>query len=286
MSDFLMRMARSSYERALTARALESERSLRRRALAAPSAPRVALSASRFDLIAEIKFRSPSVGALIAAGPDQDVAGRARAYEGAGAAVISVLTEPDHFGGHLHNLEDAARSVTIPIMRKDFLVDPYQIWEARVHGAAGVLLIIRMLDDVRLGEMLEAAGEAGMFVLLEAFDEADLSRIASRKITGASGAAVWTGVNTRDLTTLAVVPERLAEMAGHLQPGRISVAESGITTAGEAAGAAGLGYSLALVGTALMRAKEPGTLIREMLREGRAAREAPDEQVERTPEGR
>lgn len=286
MSDFLMRMARSSYERVLTARALESERSLRQRALAAPSAPQVALSANRFDLIAEIKFRSPSVGALIAAGGDQDAAGRARAYEGAGAAVISVLTEPDHFGGHLRDLEATVRSVTIPVMRKDFLVDPYQIWEARARGAAGVLLIIRMLDDVRLGEMLEAAGEAGMFVLLEAFDELDLSRVVSRKTNGASGAAAWIGVNTRDLTTLAVVPDRLAEMAAHLPPGRISVAESGITTAGEAAGAARLGYSLALVGTALMRAIEPGTLIREMLREGRAAREALDEQVERAPEGR
>ena len=271
MSDFLMRMARSSGARVVEARTREPEAELRRRAMATPAPPRVALSENRFDLIAEVKFRSPSMGTLIREDRERDVAGRARAYGDAGAAVISVLTEPDHFGGNLRDLEQAAHAVEIPAMRKDFLVDPYQVWEARACGAAGVLLIVRMLDDDRIGALIEAAGEAGMFVLLEAFDEEDLKRITSGAIRGASEETVWIGVNARDLATLAVVPERLARLAGRIPAERISVAESGISTADDAADAARSGYSLALVGTALMRAEDPGALVAAMLRAGRAA---------------
>ncbi len=271
MSDFLMRMARASRARVVEARAREPEAALRRRAMATPAPPRVALSENRFDLIAEVKFRSPSMGALIGEDRERDVAGRARAYGDAGAAVISVLTEPDHFAGDLRDLEQAAHAVEFPAMRKDFLVDPYQVWEARACGAAGVLLIVRMLDDDRIGALIEAAGEAGMFVLLEAFDEEDLKRVTSGAIRGASEETVWIGVNARDLVTLAVVPERLARLAGRIPAERISVAESGISTADDAADAARSGYSLALVGTALMGAEDPGALVAAMLRAGRAA---------------
>lgn len=279
MSDFLMRMARASGARAAEARVREPEAALRRRAMDTPAPPRVVLSGSRFDLIAEIKFRSPSMGNLIADSRERDVAGRARAYGDAGAAVISVLTEPDHFGGDLRDLEQAARAVATPVMRKDFLVDPYQVWEARACGAAGVLLIVRMLDDIRVGEMLEVAVEAGMFVLLEAFDKNDLDRITSGTIPGASAEAAWIGVNTRDLATLDVVPDRLARLAGRIPSGRVGVAESGILTAGDAADAARSGYSLALVGTSLMRAEDPGALIAAMLRAGRAAKNEPTNEI-------
>jgi indole-3-glycerol phosphate synthase len=272
MSSFLARMAQSSGARAAEARSLESETELRRRAMATFAPARVDFSENRFDLIAEVKFRSPSAGSLVDEDRERDVAARARAYAAAGAAVISVLTEPEHFGGSLHDLEQAARAVAIPVMRKDFLVDPYQVWEARACGAAGILLIVRMLDDDRLGAMLAAAAEAGMFVLLEAFDGDDLARIVSGTISGASSEAVWIGVNTRDLATLEVVPERLTRLASRIPSARISVAESGILTAGDAADAASSGYSLALVGTALMRSEDPGNLIAAMLGAGRAVR--------------
>jgi indole-3-glycerol phosphate synthase len=157
-------------------------------------------------------------------------------------------------------------------MRKDFLVDPYQVWEARACGASGVLVIVRMLDDERIVEMIRAADEAGMFTLLEVFDESDLARAAVRCVPKNPAHDLWIGVNTRDLTTLAVVPGRLEEMAGRMPQGTIAVAESGIRTAEDAAGAARLGYSLALVGTALMQAPDPGALIVSMLEAGRDAR--------------
>jgi indole-3-glycerol phosphate synthase len=132
-----------------------------------------------------------------------------------------------------------------------------------------VLLIIAMLDDVVLAEMLAAAREHGLFVLLEAFDEADLERAGPLLHGTSAGAPVLVGVNSRDLRSLAVDPARLARLAPLLPPGVPAVAESGLHTTADAAEAAALGYRLALVGTALMRAQDPGALVGAMLAAGR-----------------
>jgi indole-3-glycerol phosphate synthase len=153
-------------------------------------------------------------------------------------------------------------------MRKDFLVDPYQVWEARAWGAGGVLLIARMVDEVCLSEQLHAAREAGLFALVEAFDAEDLHRAA--RVIPSGGPPVLVGVNTRDLTTLKVRASRLAELASALPPGVPAVAESGMRSADDLAASAKLGYRLGLVGTALMRSADPSGLVREMIRRGRA----------------
>lgn len=265
--NFLARMAAGSAARVP---APAAEGALLAACRAMPPAPPLRLAG--FDLVAEIKRRSPAEGALQA---DADVAARAAAYAAAGAAAVSVLTEPTRFGGSLDDLAAAGRVLAplgVPAMRKDFLVDPRQLLEARAAGAGGVLLIVAMLGDAALGEMLAVAREQGLFVLLEAFDEPDLERAAGLAAGGADPAApVLVGVNSRDLRTLAVDPERLARLAPHLPAGIAAVAESGLQTPADAAAAAALGYRLALVGTALMRAADPARLAADMLAAGRQA---------------
>ena len=270
MSDFLASMAAASHQRLIAARAVIPEAALREQAKAhKPPAP---LVRSGFDLIAEIKWRSPSAGRLRSPGDGalEAVSTRARSYERAGAAALSVLTEPARFGGALEHLTAAARAVSIPALRKDFLVDPYQILEARAAGASGVLLITRMLDDLRLSEMLDAAAEWGMFVLLEAFDAVELDRAG--QAASSTDAEVLVGLNARNLVTLAVDPDRLDRLADRFPPGFARVAESGLLHPDDAGRLASLGYDAALVGSALMTATSPETLVADMIRAGRHAR--------------
>ncbi len=265
--SFLAQMAQGSAARVRAARAASSEAALLDACRVQPEAAPLVLG--RFDLVAEIKRHSPAEGALGAA---TDVADRAGTYAAAGAAAVSVLTEPERFGGSLEDLAAATRvleGAAVPAMRKDFLVDPWQVLEARAAGAGGVLLIVAMLDDAVLAEMVATAREHGLFVLLEAFDEADLERAGPHLDDTTGHAPILVGVNTRDLRTLAVDPARLARLAPHLPPGVPAVAESGLHTAADAAAAAALGYRLALVGTALMRAADPGALVAAMLAAGR-----------------
>ncbi len=266
----LAQMAVASRARAEAARRVEPLADLRRRALSTPVPPALALSG--FDLIAEVKLRAPSAGVL--ATPDDpaaEAARRARAYADGGAAAISVLTEPSRFDGDLAHLAAAAAAVSVPVMRKDFLVDPYQVWEARASGAGGVLLIVRMLSDDALRALLDAAAEAGLFALVEAFDAADLARCAPLVARWPSGGPpLLVGVNSRDLVTLAIDPTRLGALASAMPAGAVPVAESGIHTPDDARGAARHGYRVALVGTALMGAPDPGALARAMRAAGRA----------------
>jgi indole-3-glycerol phosphate synthase len=274
MPDFLADMAAGSRLRVRRARELRSDAELRRLAIAMPAPLSLKLSAQRFDLIAELKLRSPALGQLRDAG-SEDVSARVRQYAAAGAAAVSVLTEPARFDGSMAHLEQAARVLPVPAMRKDFLVDPYQVLEARVAGAGGVLVIVRMLPLAELEALIDCALEQQLFVLLEAFDEADID-IAVRLIDARSAARglLLLGVNCRDLTTLQIVPARLLELAPRL-PGHVHrVAESGVTTAADAARVAAAGYDLALVGSALMQGGDPGELVQAMLRAGRAARVA------------
>jgi indole-3-glycerol phosphate synthase len=269
--SFLAQMASQSAARVREARGRRGEGALLAACRETPPPPPLALGS--FDLIAEIKRVSPAEGTL---GADAVVPARALAYASAGAAAVSVLTEPERFGGSMEDLAAAAealRPAGVPAMRKDFLVDPWQVLEARAAGAGGVLLIVAMLEDPALQAMLAAAREQGLFVLLEAFDEADLER-AAELVPAAGppeGAPVMVGVNSRDLRTLSVDPERLARLAPRLPPGLPAVAESGLRDAADAAAAAVLGYRLALVGTALMRAPDPRSLAAAMLAAGRRA---------------
>ena len=157
-------------------------------------------------------------------------------------------------------------------MRKDFLVDEYQVLEGRVAGAGGVLAILRMLPRAELERMVDAALGLDMFVLLEAFDEADIE--LAHALTNARRDRrdlLLVGVNSRDLATLEVVPGRLDALAAALPTDVKRVAESGVATPADAARAAASGYDLALVGSALMSAPDPRSLARAMLAEGRAA---------------
>jgi indole-3-glycerol phosphate synthase len=270
--DFLANMAASSRARSLAAQALLPERELRARIGDLPAAPPLRLGS--FDLIAEVKLRSPAVG-LLKAAADEDVGARVATYATAGAAAVSILTEPSRFDGSLEDLAGGSRALAplgVPAMRKDFLVDGYQVLEGRVAGAGGVLAIIRMLPRADLEKLIDTALGLGMFVLLEAFDAADLE-LAQSLVDAhtAQRGLLLVGVNSRDLVTLKVVPGRLDALAPLLPRNVKRVAESGVATAEDAARVASRGYDLALVGSALMSAADPGVLARAMLAEARAA---------------
>lgn len=274
-NDFLADMASASRQRVAEARRQHGDAELWRWAESAPQPPRLALSPQGFDVIAEVKLRSPAVGVLSTG--DEDVEARVTRYAAAGAAAVSVLTEPKKFEGSLDHLESAARALQaaggIPAMRKDFLVHPYQVAEARLAGAGGILVIVRMLSRAELDALIGAAQRLGLFVLIEAFDAQDIA--VARELVAAHGggaAKLLVGINSRDLTSLRVVPGRLEELLP-LLPGNVPrVAESGVTTAEDAARLARAGYELALIGSALMTTPDPASLLSAMIRAGRGAR--------------
>jgi indole-3-glycerol phosphate synthase len=266
-------MAATSRERVRFARSQLPEAALMERALALPAAPALRLTGS-FDLIAEVKLRSPATGKLRSAS-DEDVAARVTTYAHAGAAAVSVLTEPSRFDGSLAHLEQASRALAahgVPAMRKDFLVDPYQALEARAAGAGGVLIILRMLSPAERDGLIDCAIEQGLFALLEAFDEADIEAahgiVEGRGATARAG-QLLVGLNCRDLATLEIVPRRLEALAPLLPRQVPRVAESGIVTPEDAGRAAAAGYTLALVGSALMTSADGAALARAMIESGR-----------------
>lgn len=272
MSDFLEQMAAASRERVRAARASCPQAQLLAQAEATARPPRLRLQPGGFDLIAELKLRSPAVGQLKSSG--ENVAARVTAYARAGAAAVSVLTEPTRFDGSLDHLRMAAQALAplgVPAMRKDFLVDPYQVIEARAAGAGGVLAILRMLAQPELEALIRQARALELFVLLEAFDERDLERLDG-VLARLGTEGLLAGVNSRDLTTLQVVPSRLDELARHLPAGLPRVAESGVGSPEDARQVAEAGYDLALVGSALMSGADPAALASAMLSAARAVR--------------
>jgi len=271
--DFLAKMAQGSRERLRRAEARCSADELEQRARAVPAGPALRLSGQGFDLIAEVKKRSPALGRLAA--PGHAVADSARAYARGGAAALSVLTEPGAFDGDLSDVtEVSAELPDMPVMRKDFLVSPYQLFEARLAGASGVLLIAAMLADDELEQMLGCALELGLFVLVEAFDAHDIARCAP--LLRAAGPAMegdacrmLIGVNCRDLRSLRVEFHRFGELVDSLPQNIPWVAESGIETPSQVTELAALGFRLALVGGSLMRAADASAAVAELIAAGR-----------------
>jgi len=218
-----------------------------RAALAAHPAPAV---------IAELKRQSPSRGRIR---EDYDPASIARGYAAAGATALSVLTDEPFFGGALEHLEAARAACPLPCLRKDFLVDPYQVEEARAAGADCVLVIVAAVSDATGRELLAAAGEAGLDVLVEVHDDAELERASAL-------GATLVGVNNRDLGTFAVSLATTERLAPRIPPGALLVAESGIRSADDARRMREAGADAILVGELLMRSPDPAATIRELTR--------------------
>jgi indole-3-glycerol phosphate synthase len=206
-------------------------------------------------LIAEVKRASPSAGVIA---EDVNPSVLARGYQAGGAAAVSVLTEPRHFQGSLADLQAVRSSVSIPVLRKDFLIHPAQVIEARASGADAVLLIVAALTDAQLGALLEAARDVGLAALVETHSDEDLDRAIE------SGARII-GVNARDLETLDVDVKGSLARIGRVPDDRISVLESGISTRANVDAALEAGASAILVGEALMRAEDPARAVRKLL---------------------
>jgi indole-3-glycerol phosphate synthase len=206
-------------------------------------------------LIAEVKRASPSAGMIA---EDVNPSVLARAYQAGGAAAVSVLTEARHFQGSLADLQAVRSSVSIPVLRKDFLIHPSQVLEARASGADAVLLIVAALTDAQFRALLEAAGDVGLATLVETHSDEDLRRALDSE-------AKLIGVNARDLETLEVDVAGALARVGRVPDDRISVLESGISTRANVDAALEAGASAILVGEALMRADDPARAVRKLL---------------------
>ena len=209
------------------------------------------LSRPGVSVIAEIKRRSPSRGTLNA---DLDPARLATLYEQGGAAAISVLTERDYFSGSPEDLRRVRRTVGLPVLRKDFVLHPAQVWESAAMGADAVLLIVAILDDSTLSELIEESRTAGLATLVEVHSEEEAERALR-------SAAPIIGVNNRDLTTFEVDLATAETLADCIGARALRVAESGIHTPDDVARMAQAGYDAVLVGESLVRADDPTDLV-------------------------
>lgn len=213
-----------------------------------------ALRGDRIKVIAEVKRSSPSKGA-IALG--LDAVEQAQRYVEGGAAAISVLTEPSKFGGSLEDLARVSAAVRVPVIRKDFIVDPVQLWEARAAGASAALLIVRALSPELLPRLVDTARDAGLEVLMEIRDERELERALS------VGATV-VGVNNRNLETLVIDPATAPRVIPAIPQACIAVAESGIQQVADVQAAAAAGADAMLVGSAISAAADPVAAVRAL----------------------
>lgn len=241
-------------------------RELERRAAEAP-APRpfaAALRGPSIGVIAEVKRRSPSAGAIA---EDLDPVALAAAYARGGAVAISVLTDEAHFGGSLEDLERVVREVPHPVLRKDFILDELQLLEARVAGASAILLIVRAMDARRLRELARTAQELGLGVLVEAHTAVELDAAVAAGPTAI-------GVNSRDLATFTVNHVVAEQLVAQVPPGIPAVAESGIEARADVERFAAAGADLVLVGTAVARTPDPAAAVRALCGVPRQARVA------------
>ncbi|HEX2451163.1 MAG TPA: indole-3-glycerol phosphate synthase TrpC [Gemmatimonadales bacterium] len=236
---------------------LRSRRAELERAAAGAPVPRsfaTALRGGRVALIAEVKRRSPSSGLIQA---DLDPARQADAYADGGAAAISVLTDRPFFGGSIGDLEQVVARVGVPVLRKDFILDESQVFEARASGAAAILLIVRALTPARLSELQAVAKDAGLDSLVEVHTE--------RELDGALNAdARVIGVNSRDLDTFRIDVDSAWRLIREVPADRIVVAESGMATVADVERAASAGADAVLVGTALSGSADPAASTRAL----------------------
>jgi indole-3-glycerol phosphate synthase len=245
---------------AATARRVEAGRAhldqWERRAAAAPMplSLAAALRGPTVGVIGEVKRRSPSAG-HIHQGPAAQLASL---YQRAGAAGVSVLTEPEYFHGSLNDLEQVVKAVSVPVLRKDFVIDPVQIYEARAAGASAVLLIARILVKAQLAKLAGLAAEVGLEALAEVHDERELDAAAH------AGSALI-GVNARDLDTLAMDPARVERLLPLVPAGVVRVAESGIASREDVVRVAAAGADAVLVGTAVAGAGDPGEALKRLV---------------------
>lgn len=242
--------------RARAATLRKTSQAIEREARTAPPRPsfRDALSGNDVRVIAEVKRSSPSKGAI---NTNLDLADQVSAYEGGGAAAISILTEPAHFGGSNDDLVQAQRYVALPLLKKDFHVDVVQIFEARALGASAALVIARAVEPSVLTELVAAGVSCGLDILVEVRDERELARaIAAR--------ASIIGVNNRDLETLEIDPETSARILPSIPRSIVAVAESGITSPDDVERLAGVGADAVLVGSTLSASPNPESAVRAL----------------------
>ena len=210
---------------------------------------------SSISIIAEFKRRSPSRGEIVA---NADAVATAQAYERGGAAAMSVLTEEDFFGGALADLTTIREAVSLPLLRKDFIFDEYQVWESAAAGADALLLIVAALDDEQLQRLRELAEQLGMDALVEVHSELELQRAIA-------AGATMIGVNNRDLRTFNVSLEVSEHLIAVAPAGAIMVSESGLHSREDLTGLRSLGYRGFLIGESLMKAAQPEKELRCLL---------------------
>ncbi len=261
--DILQRILRRKAEEVAERSAARTADELRGLAAAQPpargfsAALRARLERGEAAVIAEIKQASPSKGLLRAA---FDPAAIAASYAAGGAACLSVLTDRDFFQGSEQHLVDARAACALPVLRKDFIVDPYQLYEARAIGADCVLLIVAALDDRALGELAERASALGMDVLVEVHDRAELERALALPTP-------LIGINNRDLRSFETRLEITLDLLAAIPDERLVVTESGIRDRADVERMRAAGVHAFLVGESFMRAADPGEKLREMFEE-------------------
>jgi indole-3-glycerol phosphate synthase len=216
------------------------------------------LRAEGVAVIAEVKRASPSRGALA---PITDPASLAGEYEAGGAAIISVLTEARRFGGSLEDLQAVRRAVDVPVLRKDFIVSSYQLWEARAHGADLALLVVAALDQEALVSLIERAQSLGLTPVVECHTVEEVKRAAD------AGAGVI-GVNARDLRTLEVDREVFKQVAPHIPAGVVRIAESGVRGPHDVIDYARAGADAVLVGESLVTGRDPRSAVADLVAAG------------------
>ena len=264
MTGFLAQVCAEARTRVAEAARAEPLEALRDRALGRPAPPRLAeaLRGDRVAVIAEVKRASPSRGRMASI---PDPAALARRYARGGAAAVSVLTEPAHFGGSLDDLTQVAGAVPLPVLRKDFVVDAYQVWEAPAARAAAVLLIVAALPQASLEDLLGETARAGLDALVEVHDLGEAERAAQAHARAGTGRPLVAGVNARNLVTLQVDPDRFGAVRGGLPDDAVTVAESGIQGPSDVHRLAALGADAVLVGEYVAAAADPAAAVRSLV---------------------
>ena len=216
---------------------------------------KAALAQPGLQIIAEVKRKSPSMGTII---EGIEPAALARQYEAGGAAAISVLTDAVDFGGELAHIKSVREAVALPVLRKDFIIDSYQVRKSFAHGADAILLIADILTEENLDELYTLAWSLGLHVLLEGYADEALKRI--HDLGPAMG-----GINARNLVTMELDLDNMIQRRPQLPPGTLAVAESGVTTQAELQKVAAGNFDAALIGTALAGASDPTGKLQSMI---------------------